>query len=206
MVDLNKAEHWDTPIFPLVVVAEAAMVAPATLRQWIVRYGDDLKLWQGDAASGRAEASGFGHKFSLRDALHIAAAARLIAKGITVRDAYAAALHWAHMGQFDNPAVYANEPAPKLIRQPAGLFALPAWTFLIHQRGADARVSAVTPQDGALPFQFADLFEMNAPPASSAPTIVFLNLLDRHVRFVCDKFLHPDGNRWDETSVSDLLD
>jgi hypothetical protein len=206
MTDLTKLENWDTPLFPLVVVAQAALVAPATLRQWIVRYGDDLRLWDdGKTSNDKAEGNGLAHRFSLRTALHIAAAARLIAKGVTVKDAYAAVINWVHIGAFDRPAVWANEPAPELVRDPAGLFADPAWTFLIHSHGAEARVVGVNRQGGTLPFEFSDLFATGYP-VRAAPTIVFLNNVDHYVRGVCQGFLRPvDHPVWDEASVEKML-
>lgn len=206
MTDLNRSENWDTPLFPLVVAAQAALITPTALRQWIVRYGDDLSLWRGEAASGRAEGNGFGHRFSLRDVLHIAAASRLAAKGVPIRDAYAASAYWAHIGQFDQPAVWANEPAPNLVREPAGLFAAPAWTFLIHHQGDAARVVSVAPDGGALPFEFSDLFAVGHP-VRTAPTIVFLNNLDHYVRGICEGFLRPtvSAPEWDEASIGRMI-
>lgn len=205
MTDLNDPRNWDLPLFPLTVVAQAALVAPATLRQWIVRYGDDLRLWD-DGAGGKnakAEANGHAHRFSLRTALHIAASARLINKGVTVRDAYAAAMCWVHIGQFDNPAVWGNEPAPKVVREPGGLFAAPAWTFLVHHHGTEARVVPVKLEGGSLPFEFSDLFALGHP-VRAAPTIIFLNNIDQYVRGVCQGFLRPEANPWDEAAIAEL--
>lgn len=206
MTDLSKHENWDAPLFPLTVVAQAALVAPATLRQWIVRYGDDLRLWDDSTGSknAKAEANGHGHRFSLRTALHIAASAQLIAKGVTVRDAYNAAVQWVHFGQFDNAAVWANEPTPKLLREPAGLFANPAWTFLVHHQGSEARVISVALEGGTLPFEFSDLFAFGHP-VRTAPTIIFLNNIDRYVRGVCQGFLRPDAGPWDDAAIAKLV-
>lgn len=206
MIDLTKYENWDKPLFPLVVVAQAACIPATTLRKWITRFGDELKLWQGDAASGRAEASGFAHRFSLRDALHVAAAARLTAKGVPVKDAYAASIRWVHFGDFFPPASWANEPAPELVREPGGLFADPAWTFLIHSGGDSSRVVSVTRDGSKLPFEFSDLFA-SGHPVRTAPTIVFLNSVDHYVRGVCEGYLREDSPPvWDDAAIQQLID
>lgn len=199
MIDLYAPENWDTPLFPVAVVAQAATVPVATLRQWIVRYADDLKLWEprsakdGDiekvlTSGAKADGDGFAHRFSLRGALHIAAAARLINKGATVKDAYMATTHWAHVGDMSQPAYWKGEPQPTVTRLPGGLFPKPAWTFLIHYSGDNARVVSVAPEGEALPFKFADLFA-HGHPIYTPPTIVFLNMLDRYVRGVCEGYL-----------------
>ncbi|SNT07308.1 hypothetical protein SAMN06295912_13627 [Sphingomonas laterariae] len=200
MIDLNDPANWDKPLFPLVVVAQGALVAAATLRQWIVRYADDLKLWEGSPgdvagsvdqpAGAKAESNGRAHRFSLRAALHIAASSRLIARGVPVKEAYLAAARWAHIGAFDY-AVYANEPEPGLVRRPGGLFAEPALTFLIHHGGDDARIVGVERESGKLPFRYSDLFALGYPVAV-APTIVQLNDVDRYVRGVCGGYLRDD--------------
>lgn len=179
MIDLVNAENWDTPMFPVAVAAQAAAVDVGTLRQWITRYGDDLRLWEPKTAGAfalgaRASKDGLAHLFTLRGVLHIAAAARLIAKGVPVKTAYTATMHWAHIGTPD--------------RLPCGLYSNPAWTFLIHHSGDDARVVSVTPTAGKMPFDFSDLFATGYP-IPTAPTIVFLNKVDLYARGVCEGFL-----------------
>ena len=195
MLDLYDPANWDTPLFPVSVVAQAALISPATLRQWIVRYADDLKLWEPKAAGvdalmagAKAEGDGLAHRLSLRGALHIAAAARLISKGATVKDAYMATAHWVHIGDMSQPGHWVGEPEPTDTRLPAGLFPDPAWTFLIHYSGDNARVVSVARDGEALPFKFSDLFAQGHP-VYTPPTIVFLNMLDRYVRGVCEGYL-----------------
>ena len=195
MLDLYDPSNWDTPLFPVSVVAQAALVTPATLRQWIVRYADDLKLWEPREAGpsalmagAKAESDGLAHRFSLRGTLHIAAAARLISKGATVKDAYMATMHWAHIGDMSQPGHWIGEPEPSVARLPAGLFPAPAWTFLIHYSGDSARVVSIAPDAQALPFNFSDLFAQGYP-VFTPPSIVFLNNLDRYVRGVCEGYL-----------------
>ena len=186
MTDLNDPTTWDVPIFPAAVVAQAALVPLATFRQWIVRYADDLELWQpkGSAdgamrSAAKAEGDGLAHMFSLRGALHISAAARLINRGANVKEAYIATTIWAHLG---------DSQGQTITRLPAGLFADPAWTFLIYHGGIDARVVSVEASGGNLPFAFPDLFS-HGHPVRIAPTIVWLNNVDRHVRGVCEGYL-----------------
>ncbi|ASY44665.1 hypothetical protein CJD35_09545 [Sphingobium xenophagum] len=189
MLNLNDPQNWDTPLFPVAVAAQAALVAPATLRQWIVR--ERVKLWEpegGMLAAGGVPAEGEGKAalLTLRAVLHISAAARLVSKGVDVADAYGAAMCWAHLG--DGVSYWAGEEVPPIERLPLGLYPDPDWTFLIHHAGNDARVARARPTGGTLPFQFSDLFA-NGGPLYTPPTIVFLNMVDRHARGVCEGYL-----------------
>lgn len=192
MLDLNDPSNWDTPLFPVAVAAQAALVSPATLRQWIVR--ERVKLWDpaGNVAAGgvRAGGEGLGHLLTFRGVLHIAAAARLAAKGVDVADAYTATMHWAHVGDMSQPGHWVGEAAPTVTRLPAGLFPDPDWTFLIHYSGDNARVVSVAREGETLPFKVSDLFAQGHP-VYTPPTIVFLNMLDRYVRGVCEGYLRP---------------
>jgi hypothetical protein len=189
-MNLADSSLWDTPFFPVSVAANAAGIAPATLRQWIVRYGDDLSLWRpkdGIVVGEQAPRDGMAHKLTYRAVLHISAAARLVNKGVQVKDAYWAAASWAHLGS-DHDSV---EPTSVPSREPAGLFPDPAWTFLIHHDGPHAEVVAVERDNGRLPFSYADLFASGGP-FYTPPTIVFLNMVERYARGVCEGFLAPN--------------
>lgn len=166
---------WNTPAFPVTVTAAAAAIPPTTLRQWITRYADDLDLWApGSGAGAKAEGEGLPHQFSLRGVLHIAAAARLVEAGFTLKQAYLAAAKWVHLGSAE--------------RLPAALYGDGKWTLLIAYPGADARVIGVTPKGGKLPLAIGDLFG-SGHPVKRAPTIVHLDAVDSHARGVCEGYL-----------------
>lgn len=175
---MGHLDNLDAPLFPAAVVAVAANVSPATLRQWIVRYADDMGLWDaapGKAAGEKAESEGLGHRFSLRGALQLAAAARLVAKGVPVKTAYKAAEQWVHFGDHD--------------RSPAGLHP-DGLTFLVHHAADESRVINVAVADGHASIPLSDLFP-TGNPVKVSPTIVFLNDIDRFVRGVCEGYLRP---------------
>lgn len=194
-INLNDPQTWDLPLFPVSVAAQAALISADTLRQWIVRKRVTLWKPQGGMVGGvPAEGEGKAALLSLRGVLHIAAAARLVNKGIDVADAYVAATEWAHFGDGVN---YWGEPSDAEIkkkldgaREPLGLYPDPDWTFLIHYAGTNARVVRVTMKKGqdTIPFKYSDLFGSGAP-VPTPPTIVFLNYVDRHARGVCEGFL-----------------
>lgn len=185
MIDLVDPANWDTPLFPVAVAATAALIEPATLRMWIQRGGVDLWAKPGNQP---AAGEGLARFLSLRTVLHISAAARLVSKGVKVSDAYRATMHWVHLG--DAISYWEGEQVPPIERLPAGLYPAPAWTFLVHHHGDDARVVKTAPTGDQLPFKFSDLFASGGP-LYTPPTIVFLNMVDRHVRGVCEGYLRP---------------
>jgi hypothetical protein len=195
--NLNDPRNWDIPLFPVTVAAQAALVSPDTLRQWIVRKRVTLWQPQGSMLGGvPAEGEGKAAKLSLRGVLHIAAAARLVSKGVEVADAYTAAMEWAHFGDGVGGFIGGQAEDAELqkkrneVRAPLGLYPDPDWTFLIHYAGTNARVVRVGAAKGqdTLPFKFGDLFASGGP-VYTPPTIVFLNSVDRYARGVCEGFL-----------------
>ncbi|MDP2010629.1 MAG: hypothetical protein Q8K11_10660 [Phenylobacterium sp.] len=184
-MDITDLSSWDTPLFPVAVAAKAAMVEPGTLRMWFQR--GRINLHQMDAAFVPAEIpgkTGMTRLLSLRTVLRLAAAAPLVRRGVDVTQAYAAAGEWTHYGAGWNGV-------GECPREPAALYAAPAWTFLVHHEGPHARVVAVEHTNG-LAFDFADLFPAEHP-APVAPAIVLLNKVDQIARGVCGAYLQSAG-------------
>jgi hypothetical protein len=182
MIDLNDSRNWDTPLFPVSVAAQAALTAPGTMRMWFQRGRVKLHRLDAEFEPGTIpDKPGLPRLLTLRTVLTLAAAAPLVRKGTDVADAYQATKAWTHLGAVWN----GDGECP---RDPAALFKEPAFTALIHYAGADADVVAVNNyQKGDLLFQFPDLFR--GEPIPVAPTIVFLNKVDRYARSVCDEYL-----------------
>ena len=177
MIDLQDERNWDEPLFPVAVAAQAALIAPGALRMWFVRKRITLAAAEYDPGLD-AEKAGLPRLLSLRTVLTIAAAARLVARGVDVTDAFAAAKTWTWFGegwdgQGDSP------------RDPAKLFAK-GFTVLIHYAGDHCRVVKADPHPS-----FSDLF-IQGHPVRSAPLLVLLNDVDRYARGVCQGFLRDD--------------
>lgn len=88
---------YTTPSYKTSEVARASMLGPSALRNYFARehfaqIGLDRREPDGD---------GLPTLFSLRDALTIATAARLIRAGAEPKPAFQAALRWAHTGSTD---------------------------------------------------------------------------------------------------------
>jgi hypothetical protein len=192
MTLLTDMSRWDDPVLPIEVAAQAALTEIGTLRMWWVRKRIPLSA-HGYTATAEPEKSGLPRFFSFRTVLTLAAAAPLVKRGVKIEDAYLAAASWTHFGQgWDG-----NGPCP---REPACLFADPAWTFLIHRSGNEGRVIEISPDSGALAFPFADLFGYGGP-SSPAPAVVFLNKVDQYARGVCDGWLRHEANpAWHEAA------
>lgn len=175
MNDLNDMSQWDHPVFPVAVAAQASMVAPGTLRMWFVRERITLKAGEFDPGTD-AEKAGLPRLLTFRTVLTIAAAAALVRTGTDVAVAYEAAKEWTWFGEGWN----GQGPCP---RDPACLFELPSFTFLIHRGGPFAKVVKGNPAP-----DYPDLFA-GGNPVPPSPTIVHLNYIDKYVRGVCEGFL-----------------
>lgn len=177
MTDLSDMSTWDKPIFPVAVASQAALVAPGTMRMWFVRKRITLDAGAYDPGL-EADKAGLPRLLSFRTVLTIAAAARLVNKGVDVSDAYEAAKEWTWYSEGWN----GEGECP---REPACLFAQ-GFTFLVHYAGAQARVINGNPNPN-----FSDLFVQGGPVRTS-PTLVFLNDIDRYARGVCGGFLRDE--------------
>lgn len=142
------------PTFSSAQVAAAAGMSAANFRAQFQRGN-----WR--FIGKPAEANGFGHLFSIYDALGFALARELMERGINAKSAFDRAMSWAHGG-----ASMAEEPE--------------AISVFVLGVGLPGEVKAL-PVAGGL--AFVDMFSSAFAPA---PTLVNLTALDRRVREALD--------------------
>lgn len=190
MIDLNDPTNWDTPLFPVTVAAQAARIAPGTMRMWFERKR--VFLTEYDQASTPEQPL---RLLTLRSVLALAVAADLSrGPGGDVSLALKQAKHWTyvqHRAQLDGKEYVAD---------PAGLFpGEGVLTVLVHYGDEQTNVVPVSflpkaggdGSEGVRGLALDMLFPMRHP-VRAMPRLLALNWIDKYVRGVCEGYLRPE--------------
>lgn len=189
-IDLNDPANWDTPLFPVSLAAQAARIAPGTMRIWFERKR--VFLTEYDKPSTKEQPA---RLLTLRSVLALAVAAELSrGPGGDVSLALSQAKSWTyagHSGRLDGKDYFAP---------PAGLFEGEGiMTVLIHHGTETAHVVPVAflprkGEDGSEGMRGLTLDALfpSCPPVRAMPRLLALNWIDRYVRGVCEGYLHPE--------------
>ncbi|MEK6722370.1 MAG: hypothetical protein AABZ04_02475 [Pseudomonadota bacterium] len=158
---------YSTPRYPIREAAQAAGFELNTLRSLYQR--GHFSIIGGEEAKAR----GLGHMLNLRDIMHVAVAKQLMEAGVHPKDAFQAAIHFAHVGS--GGSGWVGEPMTGPTRLPAGLFD-DGFTVLIYF--AASQGVKIIQTNGAL--DFGTLFI--SPNGDREPAIVIcLNFVEHAV-------------------------
>lgn len=173
-MNLNDSATWDTPLFPMSVVAVAAKTPANTLRSWFQRGHVTLQ-----SADAKAADNGLPHLFTLRSVLALAATAELVRLGQSPASAYEAAGSWIY-GEHEEAGRTCESAS--LFRSP-GKGEVDFYTLMVTSPyGLNVRLLPV-PVGGTL-----SLYDLLGTGRIGA-RLVWLDYIDKHVRGVCEGFL-----------------
>lgn len=185
MSELIDPKKWDIPLFPIAVAAQAARVAPNTMRMWFDRKR--VSLTEYDSPSSRENPA---RLLTLRSVLALAVTADLSrGSGSDVSLALKQARLWtdyshsARLNGVDYAAVA------------AGLFdGDNIMTVLVHH-GEDW--SQIVPVNIGMEDVQGLKFDLLFPsryPVYAMPRLLLLNSIDQYVRGVCEGYLREGSN------------
>lgn len=125
-MNLGDPRNWDTPAFPISVVAAAMGQNLNTVRSEFHR--GNFRLQAKDCA---AEKSGLPRLFTFRSSLILAATAELARAGLRSKVAFEAALDWGMCSDREMESRYCSSK-PSRDREAAGCYDSPFRTILIY--------------------------------------------------------------------------
>ena len=169
---------YETPKYPIREAAAAAGFELNSLRSLYQRGHFRV------VGGVEAQARGIGASLNLRDIMHIAVAKRLMDVGVHPKDAFEAAMFFAHTGK--GGSGWVGEPMQGPIRNPAGMFSngrTELFTVLIYF--ASNNQSRIVPMEKQT-LDFSTLFINRATGQRDNPVLIYLNDVERQVFLALD--------------------